>query len=99
MSCLLILASPPDHPSSTSFWKELQDHRGDQPALLVYCLHEGATALNDLRAATPNVRFFACPRAVEKFAPSVRDLVTLGGPGLLAELIERVDHIKAFSPT
>jgi len=66
---------------------------------MVYCLHEGAAALNDSRFTTLNVRFFACPRAVEKFAPSARDQVTLGGPGLLAELIERVDHIKAFSPT
>lgn len=70
----------------------------DQPPLFVYCLHEGAAALNDTRLTKSNVRLFACPRAAERFAPSAGDQVTLGGPGLLAELVDRADRIQAFSP-
>lgn len=99
MKVLLILASPPDHPSTAEFWNEYQLHFQGGHHLSVYCLHEGASSLTDSRFQSTKARLFACPRAVESFAPSASDHVTLGGPGLLAELMERADTLRAFSPS
>ncbi|NDE85125.1 MAG: hypothetical protein EB056_03725 [Verrucomicrobia bacterium] len=66
--------------------------------LSVYCLHEGARSLADVRLKDRMIRLFACPRAAETIAGSGWEGVTLGGPGLLAELIERASTIHTFSP-
>ena len=44
------------------------------------------------------IRLFACPRATEKMPEAGSHRLTLGGPGLLAELIERASTIHTFSP-
>jgi hypothetical protein len=44
------------------------------------------------------LRLFACPRAVEQFASGNQLDVVLGGPGLLAELIERCSPTRSFDP-
>jgi hypothetical protein len=44
------------------------------------------------------LRLFACPRAVEQFASGYQLDVVLGGPGLLAELIERCSPTRSFDP-
>lgn len=98
LSTLLILASPPNHPATEVFWATLQRCLAMTEDLSVYCLHEGARSLADHRLADPKIRLFACPRAVEAIAEPGLDRVTLGGPGLLAELIERASSIQTFSP-
>ena len=66
-----------------------------------YFLHEGATSL--LHPQLPDLverglRLFACPRAVEQFASGNQLDIVLGGPGLLAELIERCSPTRSFDP-
>lgn len=99
LKVLLILASPPNHPSTAEFWHVCQQHLKSGCDLSVYFLHEGASSVPDSRFQNTQVRLFACPRAVESFAPFCADQVTLGGPGLLAELMERAETIQAFSPS
>jgi len=95
---LLILASPLDHPATEDFWERLNKSLLTKADLSVYFLHEGAQSLSDARLADPKIRLFACPRAAERMPRAGSDRVTLGGPGLLAELIERASTIHAFSP-
>jgi hypothetical protein len=42
-------------------------------------------------------RLFCCPRAAESFAGTSANQATLGGPGLLAELIERSSAYRSFN--
>lgn len=98
LSTLLILASPPNHLATEGFWGALQRCLAAPEDLSVYFLHEGARSLTDIRLADPKIRLFACPRAVQGITEPVSDRVTLGGPGLLAELIERASAIQTFSP-
>lgn len=98
MNPLLILASPPEHPSTTDFWGKLKNCLSVHDRISVYCLHEGAQSLADVRLKNQKIRLFACPRAAEAFGGSGWEGVTLGGPGLLAELIERASPIHPFSP-
>ena len=99
MNHLLILASPPDHPATKDFWERLQSLFSAPDVLSVYCLHEGARSLEDSRLANQRIRLFACPRAAETMSGIGQERVTLGGPGLLAELIDRASAIQTFSPS
>ena len=99
MNQLLILASPAVHPSTEAFWKNLGEAVVERNDLYVYCLHEGAQSLADPRLANPNVRLFSCPRAAERFSPTPLEHLTLGGPGLLAELVDRSSSIRAYTPS
>jgi hypothetical protein len=95
---LFILASPLGHPATVDFWDQLKEGNARNLELAVYFLHEGAQSIPDSRFTDGKTRLFACPRAVETVAESARERVTLGGPGLLAELIDRASAIHTFSP-
>ncbi len=102
MSVLHLLAAPPRSPSTEAFWKEIQQELGSSQPVSAYLLHEGASALVDPRLTkfvSQGLRLFACPRAVESFAPQSTTEIVLGGPGLLAELIERCGSLKAYNPS
>ncbi|NCY20998.1 hypothetical protein EBX31_03460 [bacterium] len=98
MSTLLILAAPSNHPATADFWQSLQLTLSNESELSVYLLHEGARSLADARLMDSRIRLFACPRATEKMPEAGSHRLTLGGPGLLAELIERASTIHTFSP-
>ncbi|MEI7721156.1 MAG: hypothetical protein WCJ23_04180 [Verrucomicrobiota bacterium] len=101
MNHLHLLASPPDHPATALFLKQTTALLESQEKVSAYFLHEGATSL--LHPQLPDLvarglRLFACPRAVEQFASGYQLDVVLGGPGLLAELIERCSPTRSFDP-
>lgn len=101
MNHLHLLASPPDHPAAALFFKETTTLLDSNQKISAYFLHEGAASLLDPRLpdlVSRGLRLFACPRAVEQFAPSYQLDVVLGGPGLLAELIERCSPTRSFDP-
>jgi hypothetical protein len=87
-----------NHPATLDFRKRLQFALSTKDDLSVYFLHEGAQSLGDGLLADPRIRLFACPRAAESITGPGLDRVTLGGPGLLSELIERASTIYTFSP-
>jgi hypothetical protein len=102
LSVLHLLAAPARTPSSSAFWKNIQEELGSKKPVSVYLLHEGASALLDPRLpklVAQGLRLFACPRAVESFAPKSTAEIVLGGPGLLAELIERCGTLRAYNPS
>ena len=102
MKILHLLAAPPRTPSSTQFWQTVQEELGSGKTVSAYLLHEGASALLDPRLAKvvgQGLRLFACPRAVDSFAPQAKVELVIGGPGLLAELIERSDSIESYNPS
>jgi len=102
LSVLHLLAAPPRTPASNAFWKSIQEELSSKSAATAYLLHEGATALLDPRLpklVAQGLRLFACPRAVESFAPKSTSEIVLGGPGLLAELIERCATLRAYNPS
>ncbi|NDB97161.1 MAG: hypothetical protein EBZ78_13565 [Verrucomicrobia bacterium] len=99
MNVLHLLALPPEHPSTAAFWKETASSLDSGGIVSAYFLHEGASALLDPRLPSlveRGLRLFACPRAVEQFAPRHKLDIVLGGPGLLAELIERCSLARSF---
>jgi hypothetical protein len=107
LSALHLLAAPARTPSSNAFWKTIQEELGSKKPVSAYpvsayLLHEGASALLDPRLpklVAQGLRLFACPRAVESFAPKSTTEIVLGGPGLLAELIERCASLRAYNPS
>jgi len=102
LSVLHLLAAPPRTPSSYAFWKTIQEELVSKKPVSVYLLHEGASALLDPRLpklVAQGLRLFACPRAVESYAPKSNTEIVLGGPGLLAELIERCASLRAYNPS
>jgi len=99
LNVLHLLTLPPEHPSTVAFWKETTSSLDSGQIVSAYFLHEGASALLDPRLsalAKRGLRLFACPRAVEHFAPQYKLEIVLGGPGLLAELIERCALARSF---
>ena len=101
MSVLHLLASSPRTPAATLFWKAVQEELASGKPVSAYLLHEGATALLDSRLSKLiplGLRLFACPRAVETFAPKHNLEIVLGGPGLLAELVERCSLTHSYNP-
>ena len=101
MNHLHLLASPPNHPATAFFLKETTALLDSNQKISAYFLHEGAASL--LHPQLPDLvarglRLFACPRAVEQFAAANQLDVVLGGPGLLAELIERCSPTRSFDP-
>ncbi|NBR71491.1 MAG: hypothetical protein EBQ51_03035 [Verrucomicrobia bacterium] len=101
LSILHLLAAPPDTPSNQAFWKDTREGLSSGGSLSAYFLHEGASALLDPRLpklVAQGLRLFGCPRAVESYAPSHSAEIVLGGPGLLAELIERCKASRSYNP-
>jgi len=101
LSLLHLLASPARSPATTAFWKAIQEELASGKPVSAYLLHEGATALLDSRLSKlipQGLRLFACPRAVETFAPKHNFEIVLGGPGLLAELVERCSLTHSYNP-
>lgn len=102
MSVLHLLAAAPRTPSSLTFWQSVQAELDLGQTTSAYFLHEGASALLDPRLpklVSQGLRLFACPRAVDAFAPKHTAEIVLGGPGLLAELIERSPTLRSYNPT
>jgi len=102
LSVLHLLAAPPRTPSNTAFWKDTQEALSAGKTVSAYLLHEGASALLDSRLpklVAQGLRLFGCPRAVESFAPNHSVEIVLGGPGLLAELIERCPFSESYNPS
>ncbi len=82
------------------FWKEAEFSLLQGNDVSAYFLHEGASALLDPRVpnlVSRGLRIFACPRAAERFAPKHSTSAVLGGPGLLAELLERSSICRSFN--
>jgi len=102
LSVLHLLAAPPRSSSNTAFWKEAQEALSSGKTVSAYLLHEGASALLDSRLpklVAQGLRLFGCPRAVDSFAPNHSVEIVLGGPGLLAELIERCPSSQSYNPS
>lgn len=102
MNVLFLFASSPASPSAASFWQETATQLSLGHSVSVYLLHEGAAALLDQRLVAlrkQNLRLFACPRAIEQYGRGSEIEATLGGPGLLAELIERSHTLRSFDPS
>jgi hypothetical protein len=100
MNVLHFLSAPSGSPSSEAFWSETSSALEAQQDVSVYLFHEGATAFRDSRLAglvQKGLRLFGCPRAVETFSAGSRIEATLGGPGLLAELIDRSSAFRSFN--
>ena len=100
MNVLHFLSAPAASPSVEAFWSETSAALDSRKDVSVYFFHEGATALRDPRLVNliqKGARLFCCPRAAESFAGTAASQATLGGPGLLAELIERSSTYRSFS--
>ncbi|NBR46786.1 MAG: hypothetical protein EBT68_06725 [Verrucomicrobia bacterium] len=100
MNVLHFLSAPAGSPAAESFWSETDTALQEELTVSAYLFHEGATALQDPRLSTllnRGLRLFSCPRAAETFGGSESPLATLGGPGLLAELIERAAAFRSFN--
>ena len=102
MNVLHFLSAPAATPSAEAFWSETSAALTSKKDVSVYFFHEGATALQDPRLAgliQKGARLFCCPRAAEGFPVPAANQATLGGPGLLAELIERSSIFRSFNVT
>ncbi|MEY5062906.1 MAG: hypothetical protein RLZZ112_870 [Verrucomicrobiota bacterium] len=100
MNVLHFLSAPATSSAAQAFWSETSAALSSKADVSVYLFHEGATALQDPRLAglvQKGLRLFCCPRAAESFAGSAANHATLGGPGLLAELIERSSAFRSFN--
>ena len=100
MNVLHFLSAPANSPYAESFWSETSAALASRQDVSVYFFHEGATALQDPRLPDliqKGARLFCCPRAAESFAGAAASQATLGGPGLLAELIERSSAYRCFN--
>ena len=100
MNVLHFLSAPASSPSAEAFWSQTSAALESDQDVSVYFFHEGATALQDPRLAgliQKGLRLFCCPRAAESFGGSAASQATLGGPGLLAELIERSSSFHSFN--
>ena len=100
MNVLHFLSAPANSVSAEAFWSEISAALDSRKDVSVYFFHEGATALQDPRLVSliqKGARLFCCPRAAESFAGTAANQATLGGPGLLAELIERSSTYRSFS--
>jgi hypothetical protein len=99
MNILHFVSAPATSPSAEAFWSETSAALESRKDVSVYFFHEGATALQDPRLGgliQKGARLFCCPRAAESFAGSDASRATLGGSGLLAELIERSSTYRSF---
>ena len=102
MSLLLFLSAPAGSSSAEAFWSEAAHAVGRNETVSVYLFHEGASALKDPRLPAllqKGLRLFSCPRAAETYGAGSQIEATLGGPGLLAELIERSAAFRPFNVT
>ena len=100
MNILHFLSAPAGSSSAESFWSETSAALTSRQDVSVYFFHEGATALQDARLASliqKGARLFCCPRAAETFGGTTSSPATLGGSGLLAELIERSAGFRSFN--
>ena len=100
MNILHFLSAPAGSSSAESFWSETSAALTSRQDVSVYFFHEGATALQDPRLASliqKGARLFCCPRAAETFGGTTSSPATLGGPGLLAELMERSAAFRSFN--
>ena len=102
MNVLHFLSAPANSPSAEAFWSQTSAALASHQDVSAYFFHEGATALQDPRLAgliQKGLRVFGCPRAAESFGGSNSGQATLGGPGLLTELIERSSSLHSFNPS
>ncbi len=100
MNVLHFLSAPSGSSAAEAFWSETSSALASPQVVSVYLFHEGAAALKDPRLASltqKGLRVFGCPRAVETFSAGSRIEATLGGPGLLAELIDRSSVFRSFT--
>lgn len=100
MNVLHFLAAPAHTPSAEAFWSDTAAALASKQDVSAYLFHEGASALMDPRLPDlikKGLRVFCCPRAAETFGGSSAIQATLGGPGLLAELIERSNSFHSFN--
>ena len=100
MNVLHFVSAPATSPSAEAFWSETSAALASRQDVSVYFFHEGAATLQDPRLPDliqKGARLFCCPRAAESFAGTAASQATLGGPGLLAELIERSSTYRSFS--
>ena len=99
MNVLHFLSAPAGSPSAESFWAETASQLQAKQDVSIYLFHEGATALQDPRLDSliqKGARLFACPRAAEALGGVAANQATLGGPGLLAELMEGCAAFRSF---
>ena len=102
MNVLHFLSAPSSSAAAKSFWAETAHALQGGDTVSAYLFHEGASALQDPRLSNllqRGLRLFSCPRAVETFGGSSTQEATLGGPGLLAELIDRSATFRSFNAT
>ena len=100
MNVLHFLSAPAGTAAAEAFWGKTSAALASKQDVSSYFFHEGATALQDPRLAgliQKGLRLFCCPRAAESFGGSAASQATLGGPGLLAELIERSSSFHSFN--
>ena len=101
MNILHFLSAPAGSPSAESFWSETSLQLRAKQDVSAYLFHEGGAALRDPRLSLflqQGLRLFSCPRAAETFGGPAAAQATLGGPGLLAELMERSTAFRSFHP-
>ncbi|NDA10223.1 MAG: hypothetical protein EBZ07_05180 [Verrucomicrobia bacterium] len=99
MNVLHFLSAPAGSPSAESFWAETASQLQAKQDVSAYLFHEGGGALKDPRLLPlrqQGLRLFCCPRAAETFGGVAADQAILGGPGLLAELMERCAAFRSF---
>jgi len=99
MSVLHFLSAPSGSSSAESFWAETAAALQAKQNVSAYLFHEGAAGLTDPRLPDllqKGLRLFSCPRAAETFGAESKIEATLGGAGLLAELIERSNSFRSF---
>ena len=99
MNVLHFLSAPAASPAAEAFWSETSARLQAKQDVSAYLFHEGGTALKDPRMVSllsRGLRLFACPRAAETFGGAAAGQATLGGPGLLAELMERASAFGSF---
>lgn len=101
MNILHFLSAPAASLSAESFWSETSLQLRAKQDVSAYLFHEGGAALRDPRLSLflqQGLRLFSCPRAAETFGGPAAAQATLGGPGLLAELMERSTAFRSFNP-
>ncbi len=99
MNVLHFLSAPAGSSSAESFWSETASRLQAKQDVSAYLFHEGGAALKDSRLGPllqQGLRLFSCPRAAETFGGAAAIHATLGGPGLLAELMERSSAFRSF---
>ncbi len=100
MNVLHFLSAPAGSPAAELFWSETDAALQGEKTVSAYLFHEGGAALQDPRLGillNRGLRLFSCPRAAETFGGTESSPATLGGPGLLAELIERAGAFRSFN--